>query len=230
MTVAASDLFADDESIWLRAHGDYDEIAPASQRVARGTDGAFAADSRWTLTSSSATFTSSGVAAGMVVKLTTATRGASALFPPSGMSFVVESVDSETALTLRRPGMAASEGDPPGPAAGADSITYEVVTVRPQIEFVTYRLRQQYQIDENLSRRAYADLYDPREVEEVCCQRVLGYLYKSAWSEDSGDVYKAKMADAFACAREVESRTLVRWGSAGDEQPPNSPFSTRLSR
>jgi hypothetical protein len=62
-------VYATDESIAIRASGDFTTLSPDWQKLAYGTDGTFAAGSPWVLSSASVNFAVAGVTTSHVVLL-----------------------------------------------------------------------------------------------------------------------------------------------------------------
>jgi hypothetical protein len=175
--IPAARLYATDEDIYIASSGDYTYLVPQGNVVARGTDGVFAADpprGSWILTSASADFEVQGVADGMVCQITAPLN----VFKSPDLCIVSSAVGSS--LTLRRPGLDAGEGDPPGPIAGIAGVTYLIATLRPQIEHATFELNNAIGIDETVAGRTYADIREPRELQSACVSLVLWRQYLAA--------------------------------------------------
>src|SRR4051794_18663923 len=113
--------YCTDEDIALRALADYPVICPDSQKLAHGTDGAFAAAAPWTLTSQGVDFAGYGVHAGNVVHLTQPRS----VYRNEGELFAVAAV-AAGAVTLRRLGKPSGIGQPPAPAAGLTAVAFTV--------------------------------------------------------------------------------------------------------
>src|SRR5690242_11932467 len=103
-------VYATDETIAIRASGDFTMLCPEWQKLAYGTDGTFAAGSPWVLTSASVDFAAVGVTAQHVVLL----RKPATAFKGSGELLAVDGASS-AGLTLRRLGAGPGAGFPPAP-------------------------------------------------------------------------------------------------------------------
>ena len=102
-------VYATDENIAIRASGDFTMLCPDWQKLAYGTDGAFAAGAPWVLTSASVDFAVAGVTTQHVVLL----RKPSTVFKGSGELLAVDSAADQW---CRPP--PARLGPEPGPAPG----------------------------------------------------------------------------------------------------------------
>ena len=129
------------------------ELALPSQTLCQGSDGAL---SGTTLTSSGASFVSSGIATGHVIYLYNCESG------PDGCYEVV-SVDSATQLTVSVVRLSADD-DAVAPPSGSE-ISYRVSTFDPQAEEAAYSLRQYFGIE--------SDDSEIEETNKVLNQRVL---------------------------------------------------------
>lgn len=216
-------VYATDEDIYNVGPGDFGVIVPRSNKVARGTDGVFASNDLWTLTSASSSFVSQGVVAGMIFRLYAPT---SAYNPPEWMA--VETVSAH-GVTLRRPGLATGIGLPPGPTGGLTGISFDCLTLKPQIENTAFRLNEQYSVDPSLINRKPSDIYDQRIFRELTALRVLYFQYMTLNRNKLGDFADKQKhySDEYDVA--LASATL-RWGATGTSQPPTGRFSTRLVR
>ena len=141
-----STVYATDESIAIRASGDFAALCPDWQKLAAGTDGVFNISTPWVLTSASNDFGS--VSVNNVIQLT-APKSA---FRGGGEYLAVESVAPNT-LTLRRLGQSASTGLPPG-LGGVTSVAFTVATLYPQIEEASYDINRRFSIDPNIPYRS----------------------------------------------------------------------------
>ena len=154
VTPAETTPFCNDEDIAIRAFGDFVTLAPKNQQLAYGTDGVISSGSPWVLTSTAVNFANNAIAVGHMIRLT---KPASA-FGGTGVLLAVSSV-SGTSITLRNQGMQDGVGTPPVPA-GATGIEFRVVTFGPQIDRVTYTLRNRYALDDNFPGSALSQVYD----------------------------------------------------------------------
>ena len=218
-------VYCTDEDLLVRAPADYLNLCPKSQVLAQATDGVFAAGARWTLTSAATDFVAAGVAAGHVVALT-APRSA---FPnPGGLLLVVDAVATGS-IVLRRPGMTAGVGLPPGPAAGLTGVSFTVPYYAPQIDQASYDVNAAVGVDPADADRAPSRLYDVRELRRLTVLTVLKRLYVAAEKTAAGD-YALRLADVSPELGELRSGLVVHWGEARDSEPPDSVFASRLRR
>lgn len=186
----ASECYCTDEDLYVAAPGDFAQLAPASQVIARGADGVTTLGA-WTLTSTAVNFQTQGVALGHVVQLT----GPANVYKSPDL-LVVQSVSTTTA-TLRRAGLTAGIGQTP-PTATA--VVFVVSTLYPQIERASYDLNRRLGIDANVGGRGYSDLYDPRELQGATVALVLSRQYRdmarhAGNSDDFTAKAKSHMAD-----------------------------------
>lgn len=121
--------YASDEDVALLSPSDVGPLFPEGQVIASGSDGEFLPSDRWTLRSGSASFLTSGLQSGHVVRLI----GPMGSFPPPGLLVGVGEV-GEDSVTLRRPGMMAGLGAPIAPPGGLTGVSYVVKTLGPQLE------------------------------------------------------------------------------------------------
>ena len=129
------------------------DLALPSQTLCQGSDGVL---NDTTLTSSGASFISSGMAAGHVIYLYNSEGG------PDGCYEIV-SVDSATQLTVSVVRMSADD-DAVAPPSGSE-ISYRVSTFDPQAEEAAYSLRQYFGIE--------SDDSETEETNKILNQRVL---------------------------------------------------------
>lgn len=131
-------LWATDETVLAECVGDYAQLVPRHQRLAQGTDGVLAAGG-WVLTSASVPdWSAIGLAAGHVVALWVGAK--------TEDLFVVASV-SGGSLTLRRVGLDAGVGMPPGGPTGKTGVAFEIPTTIPQLAENQRRLMLRYAVD-----------------------------------------------------------------------------------
>lgn len=218
-------VYCTDEHVAIEDPDDFIVLCPASQCLARGTDGAISSASRWTITSSSIDFGAAGVTPGSVVVLTL--RGA---FSPSGECFAVDSVSGHT-LTTRRIGQASGTGQPPGGATDLAGVEFAVMTYGPQIENASFDLNREYSIDPSTPSRSPDNVYDIRDLRRACVLQVLKSRYLYAMRFEIGD-FKEKYANLKQELSDLKARLQVRWSPAisNDTPPPSTHFSTRLVR
>ncbi|WP_165068404.1 hypothetical protein [Paludisphaera rhizosphaerae] len=219
-----STVYASDEDVAVRAAGDFVVLAPAWQKLAQGTDGAFAAGDLWTLSSPSADFQAAGVRPGHVVLL----RKPSTAFKGSGELFAIASV-SGGSVTLRRIGMDAGLGAPASPSGGLTAVEFLIATLGPQIEEASFELNRRFNIDPNFPGRTPADLRDARDLRRACVLIVLALRYAAETRSDEGD-FALKLRQTEAELSEALSRLDVRWGPQGSDRQPADVFRTRIER
>jgi hypothetical protein len=215
--------YAVDEDLYVVGGGDFAVIVPRSNRMAAGSDGVFAANAPWVLSSASNAFISQGLAAGMMVEI----KGPTTTYNPP--QFLAIETVAANSLTLRRPGSPTGEGLGPGPAAGLTGVTFTVHTLKPQIENAAFELNRRWSVDPRLSGRKPVDLYEPRVFRRLTALWVLYQQYGNLNRAKTGDFadkvafYKHEFDEALASC-------TVEWGASGDDQPATTRFSTRLSR
>ena len=170
----STSIYCSDEDLAIAAPGDFAQIIPTAQTLAKGSDGVFSATSggSWVMTSSSNNFATQGIMVGHVLQV----RGPQATYPTTDI-LAVTSV-SGGSITLRRPGMPAGLGTPPGPAAGVTGVTFLVGTLYPQVERASYDLKKTFDLDDLVPGRQFADMYDTRELQEACIALTLSRQYR----------------------------------------------------
>jgi len=173
-TGLSTSLYCSDEDLCVAAPGDFGQLIPLAQTVAKGSDGVFLASSAgsWVLNSASSNFVTQAVAAGTVLQI----RGPQGVYASTDM-LVVVSV-AANAVTLRRVGLPVGMGSPPGPAAGITGVQFIIGTLYPQIERASYDLRKTFDLDDAVPGRQFSDMYDPREMQEACMALVLSRQYR----------------------------------------------------
>jgi len=221
-----STVYCTDEDLAVRATGDFPILCPPWQNLASGSDGMVDASNLWLLSSPTVDFEAAEVAAGNVVKLTHRTINRYG----SGFLYAVESVSS-SGVTLRNIGLPSMGGAPPVPIGGMTSIVFEVPHLRGQIEEVSYRINRDYRIEDALidPDREVADLYDVRELRELCVLMVLHQRY-TIENRSEGSDYKAKIDLLQKEIDELSPRVRLRWGPTGDDAPPGNAFGMRTYR
>lgn len=218
--------YATDEDVCVHAPGDFPQLVPADQALASASDGAIAEGS-WDLTSASSDFESLGVSGSDVVHL----KAPRTAFGKSGHLLVVESVSGTTA-TLRRRNMDAGKGLPPGPSGGLASVEFDVLTLAPQIEEVSYDLNERYAIQPWLTDRTTADLTDLRQLRRLCVLGVLAMRYADMAKngDERSDLWAFKARETRKRFDELARRCELRWGPDGDDAPPTGGRFGRASR
>jgi hypothetical protein len=218
-------IYADDEAIAIRAAGDFALLCPRDQKLAEAADGVFDAGDRWTLASAAVDFEAQGVAVGHVVTLSKegTFRG------PEDLAVAAVSGGS---VTLRRKGHDAGVGQPPGPVAGVAGVRFAVATLAPQAERASYDLNRRYGIDDLIAGRRTAELYDPRDVADVCVLTVLWtqYLAMARHAGEMADDFAAKSRAFKADLDEMLARVSVRWTPVSGPSRNTGSFTTRISR
>lgn len=217
-------VYATDENLAIRASGDFAVLCPDWQKLAYGTDGAFAAGSPWVLTSASVNFVAAGVTAQHVVLL----RKPTTVFKGSGELLAVDSA-SPAGLTLRRLGAGLNLGHPPAPAAGLTNVEFTIVTLDPQIEEASFDLNRRFGIDPNVAGRSPGDVYDLRDLRQACVLTVLAQRYAAETRGDQGD-FALKLTQVKQELTEVLARLTLLWGGSGTDRQSTNWFSTRLVR
>jgi hypothetical protein len=211
-------VYATDEDIAVRAGMDFVALAPASQRMAGGTDGAILPADLWTLTSPTAPFLANDVHANQVVWLS----GPKTQYPGGGIILAIDSIQANS-ITLRRLHKDLGQGDPPAPAAGLAGITFVVNTLDPQIEEAAYDLKRRYGIDETVLIQSSANMYDLRDLRMAVVLAVLQARYIQEARGDRGD-FPRKIGLLTAQLASVLERVEVRWGVRGKNPPSSSLF------
>lgn len=222
--VRLTTLYATDEDLAIRCNSDLDVLTPASNLLAYAADGVFGAGDRWTLTSATVDFAAQGVAAGNTLLITKP----STLVAPSGTPLAVESV-SGSSVTLRRLGLAANVGQPPGPIAGATGVTFKVETLAPQIEQASDEINRRFGIDPASTTRAPSAIYDLRELQEATMLLVLIRQY-TAVNRTKDGVYTPKLRDLAADRDAAFGRLQLRWGATPDPVSVPSVFGMQIDR
>ena len=222
--VLLNNLYITDEDIFVEAGADFGVLVPKSNKMASGTDGVFLAGDLWTLNSASNAFATHGVLPGMVIQLT---APKTTYISPEYLA--IDSV-AANAVTLRRCGVTLTGlGMPPGPVGGLTGITFQVLTLNPQIESAAFYLDQQFDVDEATPYRSPGNIYNQEVFRRILVLRVVSLLYMAENRSDQGDFarkvmeYKSQFAEEYA-------KTSVRWGPQGVTQPSSGPGVMRISR
>lgn len=216
--------FATDEDVLIAASGDYANLCPSWQCMARGTDGVFASGLPWVLTSASINFANYGVNPNQVIQLT----APKANYPGSGDFLAIDSVTGNS-LTLRRAHKDLNIGMPPGPAAGLTGVSFSISTLDPQTENVSYNLKKRFTVDENMPFRASSWVYDLREFRDATVWTVLCDRYSQEARTQAGD-FPMKYARAKKKLDEIIDRIQISWGPFGNSAEPATVFSCKISR
>jgi hypothetical protein len=229
-----STVYATDEDVAVRATGDYMVVCPEDQKVASGTDGVIDPAGPWQFTSATGNFTTRGLAPGHVIRLGGGMADAKPVrevFGATGDLFIVDTVDTDTQLTLRRIRQPSGLGMPPGVAV-LSGIPFKVLTFAPQIEENSYDINKRFQVDPTLPFRSADSLFDIRELRQLAVLGTLKWAYFNAWRNSQQDAYLAKGKVARDDYCELRDRLVLHWtaSSGSGQQSPTTPFSTRLSR
>lgn len=226
--MAAPDLlttvYATDEDVAIRACGDFATLCPDWQKLAGGTDGAFASGSPWILSSPTIDFEAAGVLARHVVLL----RKPSTAFKGSGELLAVDGASGHS-LTLRRLGTRAGQGQPPSPAGGLQDVEFLIATLDPQIEEASFDLNRRLAIDPLIPGRTPADLYDLRDLRQACVLIVLARRYAVESRDQQGD-FALKLEESKRELSELLARLQIRWSMGGPGATSTNWFSTRVVR
>jgi hypothetical protein len=196
--------------------------------MAAGSDGVFAQNAPWVLTSASVNFQTNGVKPNQIVWLTTPKVN----FPGGGHFLAIDSV-SGSSITLRRPYKDLNVGQPPAPVGGLSGVTFTIATLDPQIAEASYDIKQRFTVDDNTlaagMNRASSRIYDLQVLRVATVYTVLLERYTMEARSERGDFqvkvtrFRQKLDDALA-------RVQVRWGPTGTDQAPTAIFSGRISR
>lgn len=212
MTTSAilTTTFATDEDIVVEAGGDFVLLTPTWQRLAYGTDGAFAAGS-FTMTSATANFTGN-LADGNVMWLTKPAdtyRG--------GELLIVDSVASATSVVLRRVRAANGIGVPPAGGPGAlAGVEYRSLTLFPQIEEATHEISRRFGVDPARIGRTPSDLADLRDLRTACVLMVMQTQLMGQLQADQNSGWNVKYRNYSQALEDVLARLHVRWLSSAD--------------
>ncbi|MFO0955843.1 MAG: hypothetical protein U0800_00055 [Isosphaeraceae bacterium] len=213
-------VFATDEDILLRAPGDYHLLCPRDQVLARGTDGTLVGP--WGLQSASVDFQARGVRPGHVAQLIAPGSGG---MNPARL-YVVDSA-SPASASLRVPGQAAGQGEPPSPPNSAIRTEFLIATLGPQIADVTTALDARFRLARDLPADAQV------EIRAVIVLTVLERRYQEV-SRCHGEHNDSFVAKARALANERDerlARLAIRLDSSSNPAAPHpAPWGTRLSR
>lgn len=220
-------VYCTDEDLLVYSTGDFGILCPPWQQMAYGTDGVFAVNAPWVLTSASVNFGSNGVTPNQVVWLTTPKQN----FPGGGHFLAIDSV-SGNSITIRRPHKDLFVGQPPAPIAGLAAVTFTISTLDPQIEEVSFDLKRRFMIDDTIGGSFYRSstwVYDLRDLRVATILSVLYSRYTQETRTDRGD-FAIKFKRIRQELDDVLARAQVRWGPFGDSAESSSIFSQKLSR
>jgi len=221
-------VYADDESIAIRAYADFATLVPKDQVLAAASDGVFGPSDPWTLTSASSDFVAQGLQVGHVVQIT----GPKPDFTGAGSLFAVGAVTTNS-LTLRRLGKGDGMGLPPATADGLNGVTFTVKTFDPQIEDATFEINQKFSIDPTWATLAPDAIDNLRVLRQATILTVLARAYATSSHAKNGD-FDVKAITSKQALSEALSIVEIRWtkslGVGASLPPPTSRFSTRIGR
>jgi hypothetical protein len=181
---AYSESYATDADVIELAHEDYGLLAAKALKVATGTDGVVPTDG-FTITSvTNPDFTTRGVEAGMVLVVERA----------NGVDLtdvlIVDSVATGT-LTLRRIGLEAGQGDPPGGTSGLSGVRFSVRSLAAHLRTASRWVSGLLCVTE------VAAVDDPTRYARLTALRVLVDRYRAAYmslgTTDQSNAYLAKL-------------------------------------
>jgi hypothetical protein len=224
LPAATTPVYATDEDIAVRATGDFITLCPSWQQMAYGTDGFFSANAPWVLNSTAVNFASNNVVHNQVVWLS----APKTQYPGGGQLLAIDSV-SGNAITLRRLHKDLNVGQPPAPLAGLTGVTFTINTLDPQIEEVSYDLKQRFGIDENITFRYSSWIYDLRVLRMATILTVLKQRYRAETRTERGDF----AIKANSISRELDpvlDQLQVRWGPYGNSAEPSTIFGCKICR
>lgn len=219
-----SPVFAQDEDVCVAAGSDFSNLCPASQMMATGVDGVFAADTPWVMTSASVDFQAYGVQPNQVVRLSMPKQP----FAGNGALLAIDSVAPNT-LVLRRLHQDLNVGAPPGPPTGLGNVTFTITTFNPQIEEASFALKRRFAIDENWFYRSSSWIYDLRDLRMATVWTVLRDRYAQETRAKDSDFY-GKLVMANKKLTEILEQISIRWGVTGNAQEPTTAFSGKITR
>lgn len=233
MPLPTAGLYCSDEDVALRAPGDFAQLCPRSLKYASGADGVIASGAPWTLTSSAVLGQLAALTSGMVVELTTPGKVGPAAPFGAGELLAVDSASSAGAV-LRRLGEAAGVGTPPGAPSGVAGVAFNCRSLVPVIRRACFDLDRRFGVDDLITGRRTADLYDPVELAQATVLLVLSWQYEGLARDagKDGDFWKKREA----IEKELDdliARSLVHWRpitSTGTPGQASSRFTTRIVR
>lgn len=230
-----SPLFATDEHIAMYAMADYHVLCPKWGCMAEGRDGTMAMAAPWVLSSATVNFQAQGVCPQTVASFS----GPRDAFPGGGAYLLAVDSVSGNSVTLRRIGLGLGEGQPPALAADLSQVCFSMLTLRPQIDGATYRIKDRFSIDEVTPFRATGWVYSgvedddpaPRIFRDAVTFETLADLYENAMREQTENGDFARKAKRYRVrSDEAISRLQIRWGPTGNSAEPDSIMSCRLTR
>ncbi len=218
-------VYCKDEDILARAGGDFVALCPPWQSMGSGSDGVFASNAPWILTSSSVDFAQNGVSPNQVVQLTQP----KSQYPGFGDLLAIDSVSGNT-ITLRRPYKDLWVGKPPAPAAGLTGVAFAIQTLDPQIATASFDIKRRYGIDERIGYRQSWWVYSRQDLRDATVLTVLHARYLQEARTDAGGDFWMKVRAVKTQLEEVLARVQVRWGPFGNSAEPSTLFGCKLAR
>ena len=220
MSINVAVSHASDEDVALAAPGDIEVLFPADQVIVEGSDGAFDANDRRTLTSSTVDFSEAGLRTGHVVRLTRP----SDRFPTPGAAFGVAG-SQDGAVTLRRLGMASVSGAPAAPDESLAGVAFVAATLGPQLERASRELDRLLGFGPESPVDRSEDPGTLDALRDAVVRLVLARRYDQLAREGKGAFH------ARANAMRAEFLELRAWlNSPGGPFGSSPRFGTRLSR
>lgn len=216
--------FATDEDVVIREVTDFVLICPRDQMVASGSDGLLQSVDRWILHSSSVDFAAQGVQPGQAVLLS----GPVTHFRAPGELMFVEECGSGW-VRMRRKGLGAGAGNPPGPPQGLSGVEFSVLTLAPQILAASEDIGRRLGIGNGEGGRLASDLEDLGELRDATVLTVLHRLCLAMARPmgDEPDVFALKAERLKVELDEVLARLVVHWKGMSDV---TTRFHTRIGR
>lgn len=188
--------FCTDEDVAAEASSDFIAIAPETPVWASGTDGVILLADPWVLTSALADFEAQAVPLGAIVILESdEDNTAYSWLSDEGKLYAVGSASGHD-LTLRQPGLASSEGEPPGSRGDMELLRFTIPALYPIRLAATNWVRKQLNFDQA------SDLITSDDLKELTVYEVLRRLYRQA-SKTKDDYYYSQAERYEECRDEV---------------------------
>lgn len=217
--------FATDEDVLLQVPRDFVPLCPKHQNLAAAKDGFITSTDPWTLYSQSVDFISRGIKPGHVVQIV----GPSAAVGPAGDILGISAV-AEHALTLRRTGLPAGLGHPPGSPGGLSGLDFFIPTLGPQIVKASLEIARRCGIDHRVPGRRFTDLKNESDIRIATVLSVIHRRYLDHGRGDQGGD-DPLMGKALIFASMLDShlgRMVVHWSDQRAGCPIR--FTTKLFR
>jgi hypothetical protein len=121
-----------DEFLYSISPQDYPALVPRANIWGYGADGVVLASDPWTLASAQNDFVAMDLQPGMLVRF----LAPKTIYGTTGEIYAVDAVGTaaDDEVTVRRVGAVALAGEPPGDTVDTTNITFDVPTLRPQID------------------------------------------------------------------------------------------------